>query len=208
VQLSRQGRRKVWLAVRTPPHLVRRSTFGVPADSFGTLAAKRRVETVDRIGTLLRKASFGDLSAYGFDEPPLGVCTTMRTKGRIPTLADDLVRQIKRGLIEIVPAVESFTADEVLLADGGGVKPQAVIAATGFTRGLAELFDDEGIVGADEEPHATNAKPAADGLWFAGFAEPLEGPLRYIRLHAGPVAAAVADHLSRRPVHEPELTRV
>jgi hypothetical protein len=71
-----------------------------------------------------------------------------------------------------------------------------VIAATGFTRGLTKLFDDETIVDGHEEPRGLNATPAAGGLWFAGFAEPLEGPLRYIRLHAGPVAASVAAYLS------------
>jgi cation diffusion facilitator CzcD-associated flavoprotein CzcO len=205
VQLSQHGQRKVWLAVRTPPHVVRRSTFGVPADSFGTVAAKWRVDTVDRIGRVVRKASFGDLSAYGFDEPPLGVYTTMLTKGRIPTLVDDLLRQIKKGLVDVVPAVESFTPTQVLLADGGAVEPDAVVAATGFKRGLSELFDDGDIFDARDEPHGLNATPAADGLWFAGYAEPLEGPLRYIRLHAGPVAAAVAGHLSRRPAGAREL---
>jgi cation diffusion facilitator CzcD-associated flavoprotein CzcO len=200
VQLSQRGRRKVWLAVRTPPHLVRRSTFGIPADSFGTLAPRWRVETVDRIGRAVRKASFGDLSAYGFDEPPLGVYTTMLTKGRIPTVADELLREIRNGRIEVVPAVESFTRTQVTLADGSAVEPAAVIAATGFTRGLTELFDDETIVDAHDEPRGLNAKPAADGLWFAGFAEPPEGPLRYIRIHAGPIAAAVAAHVSGRSV--------
>jgi cation diffusion facilitator CzcD-associated flavoprotein CzcO len=205
VQLSRQGQRKVWLAVRTPPHLVRRSTCGIPADSFGTVAAKWPVERVDRVGRAVRKASFGDLSAYGFDDPPLGVYTTMLSKGRIPTLADELLHHVRGGRIEVVPAVEAFTPTQVLLADGSAVEPASVVAATGFTRGLRELFDDETIVDDDEEPRGLNATPAADGLWFAGFAEPLEGPLRYIRLHAGPVAAAVAGHLAARPAATPAL---
>jgi hypothetical protein len=40
------------------------------------------------------------------------------------------------------------------------------------------------------------AIPAADGLWFAGFAEPPEGPLRYIRARAALVAAV--SHLPHR----------
>jgi hypothetical protein len=94
---------------------------------------------------------------------------------------------------------------QVLLAGGTAVEPATVVAATGFTRGLRELFADDTIVDAHEEPRGLNATPAADGLWFAGFAEPLEGPLRYIRLHAGPVAAAVAGHLSARPAAAPVL---
>jgi cation diffusion facilitator CzcD-associated flavoprotein CzcO len=208
VQLSRQGRRKVWIAVRTPPHLVRRSSFGVPVDTLAPLALKLQVDTIDRVGRLVRKASFGDLSAYGLDEPPLGIYTTVLTKGRIPTLADELLRQIKKGRIEVVPAVESFTATQVLLADKSAVEPDAVVAATGFTRGLRELFDDETIVDAREEPRGLNETPAADGLWFVGYGEPPEGPLRNLRGVSGRVAEAVASHLSGRLARTPAAMHV
>jgi cation diffusion facilitator CzcD-associated flavoprotein CzcO len=208
VQLSRQGRRKVWIAVRTPPHLVRRSSFGVPVDTLAPLALKLQVDTIDRVGRLVRKASFGDLSAYGLDEPPLGIYTTVLTKGRIPTLADELLRQIKKGRIEVVPAVESFTATQVLLADKSAVEPDAVVAATGFTRGLRELFDDETIVDAREEPRGLNETPAADGLWFVGYGEPPEGPLRNLRGVSGRVAEAVASRLSGRLARTPAAMHV
>jgi hypothetical protein len=46
--------------VRTPPHLSRRSTFGIPARNG---CHSSPVDTIDRVGSAVRKASFGDLSA-------------------------------------------------------------------------------------------------------------------------------------------------
>jgi hypothetical protein len=53
----------------------------------------------------------------------------MPSKGRIPMLAEELLRQMSKGLIEPVAAVELFTPTQVLLADGGPVEPDTVIAA-------------------------------------------------------------------------------
>jgi hypothetical protein len=41
----------------------------------------------------------------------------------------ELLRQMRKGLIEPVAAVELFTPTQVLLADGGPVEPDTVIAA-------------------------------------------------------------------------------
>jgi hypothetical protein len=70
-----------------------------------------------------------------------------------------------------------------------------VIAATGFSRGLTELFDDDTIIDAHDEPRALEQTPAADGLWFVGYGEPPGGPLRHFRIQAGAIAAAVAGYL-------------
>ena len=40
VQLAEDGARKVWLAVRTPPHLVRRAIGPIPSDVFLELFAR------------------------------------------------------------------------------------------------------------------------------------------------------------------------
>jgi Flavin-binding monooxygenase-like len=157
VQLSRDPDRRVWLAARTPPHLVRRSTFGVPADAFGVVLASWPVALVDRLGRWLRALTYGDLSAHGFASPPQGIYSTVLSSGRIPTLADELLAEIRAGRIEVVAAVEALTDTEVRLADRTTLALDAVIVATGFTRGLRALFADDTIVDADEHPRAGEA---------------------------------------------------
>jgi hypothetical protein len=136
---------------------VRRSTFGIPADAFGVMLAGWPVGVVDRLGRWLRALAFGDLAAYGFESPPRGIYSTVRTTGRIPTLADELLAQIRAGRVEVVAAVEALTEAEVRLADGTTLPPDAVIVATGFARRLRELFADDTVVHEDDHRAAAAA---------------------------------------------------
>jgi cation diffusion facilitator CzcD-associated flavoprotein CzcO len=91
VQLANCGARKVWLSVRTPPHLVRRAMGPIPSDLFLELFARVPAHIIDPPTARLNRLLFGDLSVYGFDRPPLGLKATVEQRGRIPTLADELV---------------------------------------------------------------------------------------------------------------------
>lgn len=59
---------------------------------------------------------------------------------------------LKAGQIEIVAAVEGFDGPSVLLADGTRIQPEAVIAATGYRRGLEPLVGHLGVLGEDGIP--------------------------------------------------------
>ena len=195
VQLCDDVARRVRMAIRTPPHLVRRSTGGVPADAFALLTGRAPVPLVDRAGALLRRLTFGDLSEYGFELPTEGIYRTVLDTGRIPTLADVLVDRVRAGKVEIVPAVDGFAGDQVLLANGGKITVDSVVAATGFRQGLEDMVGHLGVLHQDGHPRTNGVDAAVPGLWFAGYAEPFTGPLRSFRRQASPVADAVATHV-------------
>jgi putative flavoprotein involved in K+ transport len=94
----------------------------------------------------------------------------------------------------VIPAVEGFTADEVLLADGKRVKPQVVVAATGYRPGLRALLpdsvplDDAGLPQLSREAEVQ----AAPGLYLAGFVVAMGGVLREIGLQSRRIAASIA----------------
>lgn len=67
-----------------------------------------------------------------------------------------------------------------------------VIAATGYEHGLEPLAGHLGLLDAQGKPTVNGLPAAAPGLWFAGFDEPLVGPLRSFRLSSGPVARDIA----------------
>lgn len=145
---------------------------------------------------MMRRVWFGDLADAGLPAPSDGIYTALLDHGRIPTLGDELVPAVTEGRIEIVAAVESFDGDLVELADGTVVRPDAVIAATGFRRGLEPLVGDLGVLDEAGRPIVNGLPSAAAGLWFAGYDEPLIGPLRSFRLQAAPIARDVAAHLT------------
>jgi putative flavoprotein involved in K+ transport len=196
VQLADNGARKIWLAVRTPPHLVRRAMGPFPSDVFLELFARVPARMTDPLIARLNRLLFGDLSVYGFHQPPLGLKATVEQTGRIPTLADELVDAVRAGRIEVVTAVVAVESDRVLLADGMAVAPQAVIAATGFSTNLDSLVGHLGVLDDHGNPRGGFAAHLRDGLFAIGYGIPPNGPLRAIRLHATPLAHEVADYLT------------
>ena len=70
--------------------------------------------------------------------------------------------------------------------DGTRFAPDAVIAATGYTTGLAPLVGHLGVLDARGDPLVTGRRslPIAPGLRFVGLSNPLKGQLFQIRLDA------------------------
>jgi putative flavoprotein involved in K+ transport len=196
VQLSNDGARKVWLAVRTPPHLVRRAIGPIPSDVFLELFARVPAWLVDPVIARLNRFLLGDLSPYGFGRPPLGLKETVETRGRIPTLADELVSVVRAGRIDVVAAVTAFESNRVMLADGTAVDPDVIIAATGFDPDLDGLVGHLGVLDEHGSPRGGFSCDLGDGMFAIGHGIPPNGPLRAIRLAATPLAATIADYLT------------
>jgi putative flavoprotein involved in K+ transport len=140
---------------------------------------------------------WGDLSAYGFQRPPLGLKATVEQRGRIPTLADELIDVVRVGRVEVVGAVKAVESDGVILADGASVAPQVIIAATGFGSDLDGLVGHLGVLDGHGNPRGGFASHVGDGMFAIGYGIPPNGPLRAIRLSATPLARQVAAYLKR-----------
>jgi cation diffusion facilitator CzcD-associated flavoprotein CzcO len=197
VQLANGGARRIWLAVRTPPHLVRRAMGPFPSDIFLELSSRVPARVIDPLIARLKRLMWGDLSAYGFQEPPLGLKATVEKRGRIPTLADELVDAVRVGRVEVVGAVQAVESDGVILADGTSVAAQVIVAATGFDTGLDGLVGHLGVLDEHGNPRGGFASHVGDGMFAIGYGIPPNGPLRAIRLNATPLAREVAAYLKR-----------
>ena len=198
VQLADNGARKIWLAVRTPPHLVRRAMGPIPSDVFLELFARVPARVVDPLIARLNRLLFGDLSVYGFHRPPLGLKATVEQRGRIPTLADELVDAVRAGRVEVVAAVAAVESGRVILDDGTAVRPEVIVAATGFSTDLDGLVGHLGVLDEHGDPRGGFASHLGDGMFAIGYGIPPSGPLRAIRLAATPLARQVAAYLAAR----------
>lgn len=196
VQLAYDGARKVWLAVRTPPHLVRRAMGPFPSDIFLELFARVPARTVDPLIDRVNRLVWGDLSDYGFHRPPLGLKATVEQRGRIPTLADELIDMVRVGRVQVVAAVRAVDSKRVFLADGSSVSPQAIIAATGFRPDLDGLVGHLGVLDERGNPRGGFASHLGDGMFAIGYGIPPNGPLRAIRRAATPLASEISAYLS------------
>lgn len=193
VDLVEGGASRVRLAVRTVPHILRRSTAGWPAQGTGILVRRLPVALVDRAGGLLTRVSMPDLAGHGLPRPDTGLYSRVKD-GAIPVQDVGLVNAVKGGRVVPVAAVESFDADAVVLADGTRITPDAVIAATGYLRSLEGLVGHLGVLDARGRPvvHGGRTPKQAPGLYFTGFTNPISGMLRELARDAEKIAKKLA----------------
>jgi putative flavoprotein involved in K+ transport len=193
-QLATAGARRVRLAVRTPPNLMPPTTLGVPATWLARASESAPTELVDAGSRLLHRAVFGDLTSLGIPRAPLGIASEHRKRGMGPVLDRGFVAALKRGAIEIVPAVSGFDGAAVELSDGSTIEPDLVIAATGFRHGLEPLAGHLGVLDERGRPLVRDghADQNAPGLFFNGFWFPLSGQLPGMRRSSRRIAALVA----------------
>ncbi|MFI6728997.1 flavin-containing monooxygenase [Streptomyces atratus] len=187
------GASRVRIAVRTVPHIVRRSTAGWPAQATGILVRRLPVRLVDRAGRLMARIAVPDLAAQGLPRPDTGLYSRVKD-GAIPVQDVGLIDVVKSGRVVPVAAVESFDKDVVVLADGDRITPDAVIAATGYRRALEGLVGHLGVLDARGRPvvHGGRTPKQAPGLYFTGFTNPISGMFREMALDARKIAKRLA----------------
>ena len=185
---------RVTLSVRTAPNIVRRDTLGVPSQLFG-IAMKRVPERMmNPLTATLRRISVPDLSAQGLP-PAHNPYTHFRETGTVPILDTGIVDAVRSGRIPVVAATESIDGATVHLADGTTIRPDAVVAATGFATGLEPVVGHLGVLDQRGVPlvHGADDLPTARGLHFVGIKAELSGLLREIGLEARRVGRALAE---------------
>jgi putative flavoprotein involved in K+ transport len=190
--LGEGGARQVWIAVRTPPQIVRRDVAGWPAHATGILVSRLPSALVDPVARLQRRLTIPDLTRYGIRLPDDGLMTRVRRVGEVPLQDVGFIGAVRGGTVTPVAAVTGLDGGKVLLADGSAISPQAVIAATGYRRGLETLVGDLGVLDERGMPRVHGGRPAAPGLFFVGYTVSLRGMLRDIAADARRVAPAVA----------------
>ena len=197
--LAEGGARRVWIAVRTPPQIVRRDVAGWPAHATGILVSRLPSTLVDPIARLQRRLTIPDLAPYGIPLPEDGLMSRVRRVGEVPLQDVGFIAAVRSGGVTPVAAVTGFEGDKVLLADGSAIAPQAVIAATGYRRGLEKMVGHLGLLDGGGLPRLHGGVPAAPGLFFVGYTVSLRGMLRDIASDARRLAPAVAHDFPSGP---------
>jgi cation diffusion facilitator CzcD-associated flavoprotein CzcO len=165
------GAAKVWLAVRTPPHIMLRSLpGGLSGDIVVWPLFRMPVRIADAISAVAARKAIGDLTAFGLPTPEEGVFTRVHLRHRVPSLVDiEVIDAIRDGSIQVVSALDSFDGDKVVLADGSRLDADAVVLATGYDSGVEPLVGHLGVLDANGLPVKMGEHAAAPGLRFVGY---------------------------------------
>ena len=202
LDLLDSGVRGISLSLRTPPHIVRRSSFGVPNDVMALAVRRLPVPVIDRLARMVRQFTLGDLAPYGLPHPNDGLATRLVERGTIPTIdPGGFVSAVKSGQIRVVPRIERLEETVAVFSDGRRIEVDAIIAATGYCKDLEPLVGDLRLLDDRGDPLVSGGQslPHASGVYFIGFTNVLSGNLRQIRLDAAEIAEAMsADARSAR----------
>ncbi|MEV6192630.1 NAD(P)/FAD-dependent oxidoreductase [Streptomyces sp. NPDC051920] len=198
VDLVEGGARRVRLSVRTVPHIVRRSTAGWAAQFTGIAVRRLPVRLVDALAGPMAKLSVPDLASRGLPRPDTGLYSRVNA-GSIPVQDVGIIDAVRKGKVEIVAAVEGFEDGKAVLADGGRVDPDVVIAATGYSRALEGMVGHLDVLDGRGRPvvHGGHAPRNAPGLYFTGFTNPISGMFRELALDAEKIAKAISRHQAK-----------
>lgn len=186
--LAEGGAASVRIAVRTPPHIVDRATVGWPAQMNGILLGGLPERVFNPVAALLAR----DLSSFGIPRPVKGLKTRLRIERYVPLQDVGIVRDVRAGRVRPVAAVQGFKESSVQLTDGTSVRPDAVVAATGYTTGLHDLFDEPSLFDETGVPVVHGGEPALPGLFFLGYDVTLGGMLRQAGIEAEAAASRIA----------------
>ncbi|GAB4077125.1 hypothetical protein [Nostocoides australiense] len=147
---------------------------------------------MDRLGAVVERISMPDLTAYGLPRPQADLYSRV-DDGSIPVQDVGIVAAIRNRSVLPVTTIERFEAAQVVLVDGQRLRPDVVIVAAGYSRGLEPMLGALGVLRADGCPvvHGAHNPPGAAGLWFNGFTNPISGMLREIAMDAKAIAAAI-----------------
>ena len=198
VDLVEAGARRVRLAVRTPPNIVLRSPGGMPTQVVGVVLRHVPPRLADRLLGPMQRMMVGDLARHGVPRPERGVYTRVAEDDVIPIIDVGLIRALKRGQVEIVPALVGFDGRDVILAGRERIQPEVVIVATGWRRALEPLVGHLGVLsGRTERPVVQGARTheKAPGLYFTGYTNPISGMFREMAIDARRIARAVEGSL-------------
>ena len=187
LDLAGGGAAAVWLALREPFTVVPRQAYGLPAQVAGILLHRLPAVASDAVATAERALTIGSLAAEGLPDRRNPVFSRHRARSALPLLDHGLTDALRAGRVRAVAAVQGIDGARVLLADGTTLRPDAVIAATGYRPGLERLVGSLGVLDDRGLP-----QPDLPGLYFVGFGNPITGALREIGREARTVAGRVA----------------
>jgi len=192
--LSIHDASSISVSIRTTPPIVSREMFKIlPVQVFGIVLMHAGIpRVIDRIGTILRRFSIGDLTPYGLGEAEWGPFSA-----RKPAVIDvGFVKQLKQRRIKIHTEIARFNSTDVIYKDGSRESVDVVIFATGYRTGLEKILKVPGVIDDMGYPKFQSGGPTSTpGLYFIGFDDTVRGQLFEINRDSKKLAIEIERYL-------------
>jgi len=180
------------ISARGEVNVIPREVLGIPITQWALAGRILPPRMADRVNALMIRFAIGDLTRHGIRKRPDGPFVEVLEHRRVPVIDVGTVALIKRGLVQMRPAITRVDHAEVCFADGRRESYDAVILATGFRTGLQSLLPDNlALLDAAGYPRAHGPTASSPGLYFCGFNLVPTGLLREIALDALGIAGQI-----------------
>jgi cation diffusion facilitator CzcD-associated flavoprotein CzcO len=182
------------ISARGEVNVIPREVLGIPVTQLALAGRHLPTRMADRVNALMIRLAIGDLTRHGIRKRPDGPFVEVLEHRQVPVIDVGTVALIKRGLVQMRPAITRFDHAEVCFADGRRESYDAAILATGFRTGLQSLLPDNlALLDAAGYPRALGPTASTPGLYFCGFNLVPTGLLREIALDALRIAAQIGE---------------
>lgn len=201
----------VTMSVRTPPHFLPKSIFGIPIVGLGIGLRHLPNNWVDRLLSFLRRRTTGDLAPYGLPLPKISLTKQYAINNVVPILYGPFADDVRAGRIKIVGSIQKISDRKVHVLNTVGtakdgdnnitvLEPDVIVAGTGFRSGISKLVQISGITDEKDRAKISGAQEfeKAPRLYFIGQVNPLSGQLREIRLEAGRIARKIRKQIGAK----------
>lgn len=162
---------ETYLSVRSPVNIVPLTFMGNPTQLTARKLARIPFGLGDWLGTQVRRIAVGNLNKYGLKTSKMPPAKQLRETGKTPVIDLGTVEQIKAGKIKILPDIDHFNIDGLLLFKNGEQHHfDAIILATGYRAQIEDFLDNtEGLLDKFHVPKSPVASGQHKGLYFVGF---------------------------------------
>ncbi len=158
---------ETYISVRSPITVLPRDINGRPVQLTAKKLAKIPFGLGDWLGTQIRRIVVGDLSKYGVPLSKVHPAVQLRETGKTPVIDLGTVAHIKQGRIKVLPDIQAFHENGVLLKNGERHDFNSVILATGYRAQVEDFLDNtDNLLNKD---HIPKQPIHPNGLYFVGF---------------------------------------
>jgi cation diffusion facilitator CzcD-associated flavoprotein CzcO len=135
---------EVYLAARTPVHVIPKYIFGKPLDQIESSVAARTLpwKVRQRLTSTLLKVAVGDLTRYGLRQPAHGLFQAHAT------VSDVILSRLAHGRVTPKPNLARFEGSTAVFEDGTRAHVDVVVYCTGYR--ISFPFFDEELVSAPD----------------------------------------------------------
>ncbi|HKK77426.1 MAG TPA: NAD(P)/FAD-dependent oxidoreductase [Saprospiraceae bacterium] len=171
LDLAENGAASTTIAVRGAVNIVPLELNGRPTQVTALMLAKLPNWLGDRIGSLVRKITMGDLPKYNLPYPAMPPAKQLRELGKTPVVDLGTADMIRAGKIKVINAgIDHLEEKTVCFEDGNQENFDTILLATGYKANIQQIIEGAGEMVDDQGwPKFVIGEDTNRGLYFIGF---------------------------------------